>query len=34
MAHPMIAGMDAVVVAVEFGTWLAVFAILAISWNR
>jgi hypothetical protein len=30
----MIAGMDAVVVVVEFGTWLAVFAILATIWNR
>jgi hypothetical protein len=30
----MTAGMDAVVVAVECGTWLAVVTILAIIWNR
>jgi hypothetical protein len=29
----MIAGIDPVV-AVEFGTWLAVVAILATIWNR
>jgi len=26
--------MDPVVIAVEFGTWLAIVTILAIIWNR
>jgi hypothetical protein len=30
----MIAGMDPLIAAVEIGTWLAVFAVLAAMWNR
>jgi hypothetical protein len=30
----VIAGMDPVVIVVEFGTWLAIATILALIWKR